>query len=100
MYILANLLAKALRSGPGIVDIPKLTKIYDTIRQPFGNFSAAASVRLGRYLGLHAPGFENVKDGDDVAEQHIKELGKLLEACWDWTYQSAKPDLEKALNSL
>lgn len=80
--------------------VPKVTKIYDTIRQPFGNFAAAGSVSAGRYMDLQAAGFENVTDGDEVAAEHIEELGKLLQNSWAWTYQSPKPDLERALNSL
>ncbi|PPQ92525.1 hypothetical protein CVT25_010358 [Psilocybe cyanescens] len=95
VYILANVLSKGVRSGN--FDIPKLIKIYDTIRQPFAVFAADASVRLGRLLDLHSPGFEDIKDGDEVTPESIEKLAKSIQDVWEWTWQSAKPDLEKAL---
>lgn len=92
---MANILAKGV--GSGDFDIPKLTKIYDTVRQPFAVFAADASVRLGYLLDLHSPGFENIKDGDEVAPESVETLAKSIQDVWAWTWQSAKPDLERAV---
>ncbi|KAH9474777.1 Salicylate hydroxylase [Psilocybe cubensis] len=95
VYVLANVLAKGITSGN--FDIPRLTKIYDTVRQPFAVFAADASVRLGYLLDLHSPGFENIKDGDEVSQESVDTLAKAIQDVWAWTWQSAKPDMERAL---
>ncbi|KAF8903941.1 hypothetical protein CPB84DRAFT_713432 [Gymnopilus junonius] len=69
-YILSNIIAKALEKDS--VNIPDLTKIYDTIRQPFGNFAVEASRNQGRLYELLAPGFEDVKEGECVSAERLR----------------------------
>ncbi|KAF9553097.1 FAD/NAD(P)-binding domain-containing protein [Agrocybe pediades] len=97
-WILANLFAKASRMGN--IDVPKITEIYDLVRQPFGNFAAAASNRQGHFYELNCPGFEDVKDGEALPQHKLDELASFIEDGWSWTWGSANDDLEKALNML
>ncbi|KAF9561145.1 FAD/NAD(P)-binding domain-containing protein [Agrocybe pediades] len=99
VYILSHILAKGLRSGK-LADISKAAKVYDEIRQPFGNFAAAATNKLGHLLDLDAPGFETIKDGEEVPKDAITQLGDSIQDLWSWTWKSAKPDLERALAML
>jgi len=99
VYILSQVLAKGLKNG-NVADIPKIARVYDAIRQPFGNFAAAATNKLGHLLDLDAPGFENIKDGEVGHADKVKELGESIQGLWAWTWKSAKPDLERALAML
>ncbi|KDR80370.1 hypothetical protein GALMADRAFT_136860 [Galerina marginata CBS 339.88] len=97
-YILANILAKAMRQGS--VDIKEIANAYDAVRQPFGNFAAASSRNQGLLYELNASGFEDIKDGEALPADKIAELARRIEKNWEWTYQSANNDLEKALAML
>lgn len=84
----------------GNIDVPRITEIYDMVRQPFGNFAAASSNRQGHFYELNTPGFEDIKDGDDLPPEKMAELQKLIEDGWTWTWQSATPELHRALDML
>ena len=96
-YILSNVMAESIRRG-GSVDISKVGKIYDAIRQPFGNSSVRATRNMGLLYEFSAPGFEDVKPGEVLSEERIAELRESIEKNWQWTHQSASGDLERALS--
>ncbi|KAF8894212.1 salicylate hydroxylase [Gymnopilus junonius] len=95
-YILSNVIAKSVRQE-GLVNIAKIAKIYDTIRQPFGNFAVVASRNQGQLYEFTAPGFEDVKPGEVLPQEKLEELKRAIEKNWWWTYDSARGDLERAL---
>ncbi|KDR80360.1 hypothetical protein GALMADRAFT_92716 [Galerina marginata CBS 339.88] len=97
-YILSNIIVKTARQGH--IDVQKVGKIYDAIRQPFGNFAVTASRNAGLLYELNAPGFEDIKDGEAVSADKLAEIGKFIEKGWEWTYQSANDDLQRALSML
>ncbi|KDR82014.1 hypothetical protein GALMADRAFT_221903 [Galerina marginata CBS 339.88] len=97
-YILSNIIGKAARQGQ--IDIQKLGKIYDATRQPFGNFAVAASRNQGLLYEFNAPGFKDIKEGDTVSDDKLVELGKFIEKGYEWTYQFANDDLQRALSML
>ncbi|PPQ74854.1 hypothetical protein CVT26_005183 [Gymnopilus dilepis] len=96
-YILSNVMAESIRRG-GSVDISKIGKIYDAIRQPFGNSIVRATRNMGLLYEFSAPGFEDVKPGEALSEERITELRESIEKNWQWTHQSASGDLERALS--
>ncbi|KAF8894215.1 hypothetical protein CPB84DRAFT_1783003 [Gymnopilus junonius] len=96
VYILSNVIAKSIRQE-GFVDIQKVAKIYDSIRQPFGNCAVVASRNQGQLYDFIAPGFEDVESGEDLSVDRLAQLGMAIEDNFRWTYQSASGDLERAL---
>ncbi|KAF8955136.1 salicylate hydroxylase [Flammula alnicola] len=98
-YVLANLLAKGLAEGQ--LDILRVTKAYNSVRQPFGNFVVNATRQQGRRYELNISGFEDIKEGDMISPRQLAEVGKLIEKGWEWTWKtSIKNDLERALAKL
>lgn len=98
-YILANLLAKAFTEGH--LDILRVTKAYNSVRQPFANSVVDATRQQGNRYDLNVSGFEDVKEGDTISPHQLTELGKSIEKGWEWTWKtSIKDDLERALAKL
>ncbi|KAF9541152.1 FAD/NAD(P)-binding domain-containing protein [Agrocybe pediades] len=96
-FFLANIIGKALEVQESTVDVPKIARIYNEIRQPFCNSKAAGSLELVRYYQFLNPRFEEYGDGVDLPAEKVSELAKLLTESVAWTVDSVMPDLEKAL---
>ncbi|KAF8804176.1 FAD/NAD(P)-binding domain-containing protein [Phlegmacium glaucopus] len=98
-YILAHLLSKAIRDG---IPISAVTKVYDDIRQPFGNFVQSASRSHGLLYEFNAPGFEDVQELDNsLSSDRLAKLGQLITSEWEYAWlTSAEGDCQKALAML
>ncbi|KJA16008.1 hypothetical protein HYPSUDRAFT_80276 [Hypholoma sublateritium FD-334 SS-4] len=95
-YILAKLLSHPKATK---VLIPKISEVYNSIRQPRGNRVLAASIRTGLLCEFLAPGFEHVREGDaHVPFDKLHEVAELLSKELEWTWkESAEGDVERAL---
>ncbi|PPQ65337.1 hypothetical protein CVT26_000052 [Gymnopilus dilepis] len=82
-YIFSNILAKALQNDAA--NLPELTRTYDAVRRPFGNFAVQASRDHGRLYDLLASGFEDVKEGEIISAEKLAELGKRIDESFAWT---------------
>ncbi|KAH9478749.1 Salicylate hydroxylase [Psilocybe cubensis] len=98
-YFLAMMLAKELTSKEKI-SIEKITRVYNAVRRPFGNFVVEATIRQGLRYEFNAPGYEDIRDGETVSEERLEALGKIIAKGYDWTWQSMKNDLERALSMM
>jgi len=98
-YILAHLLSKALHEG---IPISAVTKVYNDIRQPFGNFVQNASRTHGLLYEFNAPGFEDVQELDDsISSDRLIKLGQLITREWEYAWlTSAQGDCQRALAML
>ncbi|KAF4618173.1 hypothetical protein D9613_011656 [Agrocybe pediades] len=99
-YLLAAVIDKAVKTTNGTVDVSKISKVYNTIRQPYCNAAAANSRALGSQYQFNIPGFEQYGDEEDVPKEKMSELSKLMSQGWEWTGTSVMPDLERALAML
>ena len=80
----------------GNVNLPELTRVYDAVRRPFGNFAVQTSRDHGRLYDLLASGFEDVKEGEIISAEKLAELGKRIDESFAWVHSSARSELEKA----
>ncbi|KAF8152293.1 hypothetical protein B0H34DRAFT_663942, partial [Crassisporium funariophilum] len=99
-YILAHLIAKAVRTN---IPISSITEVYNAIRQPFGNLVQNASRTHGLLYEFNASHFEDVKEEGDVSVRpdRLRELGELITSEWEYAWStSAEGDLQKALAML
>jgi salicylate hydroxylase len=98
-YILAQLLSKAVHEG---IPISSVTKVYNDIRQPFGNFVQNASRTHGLLYEFNAPGFEDVQELDNsLSSERLAELGQLITSEWEYAWlTSAEGDCQRALAML
>ncbi|KAF9483653.1 FAD/NAD(P)-binding domain-containing protein [Pholiota conissans] len=95
-YILAHILTKASQSGP--LNTEKVASLYTTIRQPFGNFAAKASMIQGHHYEFSTPDFNDVGDGDSVSRERLLAVEKRITDGWEWTWNSSiRGDLQRAL---
>ncbi|KAG9225559.1 hypothetical protein CCMSSC00406_0003062 [Pleurotus cornucopiae] len=98
-YILA-----ALVNNPRctIASVPDVLRIYDSIRQPFGNRVQAASRHQGQCYELNGPGFAHILPGDkSVTSEALRILLQDLIKGWNWQWScSAETDKEQALSKL
>ncbi|KAF9553099.1 FAD/NAD(P)-binding domain-containing protein [Agrocybe pediades] len=99
-YLLAVVIDKAVKMTNGRVDVSKISKVYNAIRQPYCNAAAANSRALGSQYQFNVPGFEQYGDGEDVPKEKMAELSKLMSQGWEWTGTSVMPDVERALAML
>ncbi|KJA16000.1 hypothetical protein HYPSUDRAFT_193707 [Hypholoma sublateritium FD-334 SS-4] len=98
-YILAKLLTHP-KSTKAL--IPKISEVYNSVRQPRGNSVLAASIRTGRLYEFLAPGFEHVQEGDtNIPFENLHEIAELVSKELEWTWkESAEADVAKALEML
>lgn len=98
-YILAALVNN-LRCT--IASVPDVLRIYDSIRQPFGNRVQAASRHQGQCYELNGPGFAHILPGDkSVTPETLRTLLQDLIKGWNWQWScSAETDKEQALSKL
>ncbi|KAF9568279.1 FAD/NAD(P)-binding domain-containing protein [Agrocybe pediades] len=99
-YVLAALIDKAAKATNGKVDVSRISKAYNAIRQPYCNAAASNCRALGSLYQLTIPGFEQYCDGEDIPEEKIAELSKLMSQGWEWTETSVMLELERALAML
>ena len=93
-YILAKILThpKATKAL-----IPKISEVYNSVRQPRGNSVLAASIRTGRLYEFLAPGFEDIQEGANVPLDKLHEIAELVSKELEWTWkESAEADVAKA----
>ncbi|KAF9478843.1 salicylate hydroxylase [Pholiota conissans] len=96
-YILAHILAKA--STQGIFSPEKIGAIYSTIRQPFSNAVAKASLEQGRYYEFSTAEFEDVAEGDAVSQERLRGLAKEIHDRMEWMWNSSiSGDVQSALS--
>lgn len=59
--------------------IPRISEVYNSVRQPRGNRVLAASIRTGHLYEFLAPGFEHVGEGDaHVPFNELHEVAELV----------------------
>ncbi|KAJ3501077.1 hypothetical protein NLJ89_g9502 [Agrocybe chaxingu] len=98
-FILANLISKSVRSPDP--NPTRVLQVYDTVRQPFGNFVARASKHQGNLDDFAVPGYEDLKEGQELPPEMLKKHGEALDKGWEWTWNtSLMGDLEKVLAML
>ncbi|KAF9051513.1 hypothetical protein BJ165DRAFT_1340332, partial [Panaeolus papilionaceus] len=76
-FILATLLAESNKRGE--IDVARIAKVYDHIRQPFANSVLTASKNQGLFYEFMTPDFQDVKEGDLVAKERLEELGVRIQ---------------------
>jgi len=98
-YILAHLLSKAVHEG---IPISAVIKVYNDVRQPFGNFVQDASRTHGLLYEFNAPGFEDVQELDSsLSSDRLTKLGQLITSEWEYAWSTtAEGDCQKALAML
>ncbi|TFK36172.1 salicylate hydroxylase [Crucibulum laeve] len=74
-YVLAALIANNHKGREGI---PRLLEVYNSVRQPIGNYVLEISRIQGMHCQFNAPGFEDVREGDEVELMKLKSLIKTL----------------------
>ncbi|KIM41411.1 hypothetical protein M413DRAFT_18946 [Hebeloma cylindrosporum] len=102
-YILSSLIcANASSSSHTKVPIPRISEIYNTIRQPLGNRVLAGSRTAGLLCQLVAPGLEDVVEGDrDVPREKLLEVFGMVGREWAWTWEeNVEDDRRRALDML
>ncbi|KXN83799.1 Salicylate hydroxylase [Leucoagaricus sp. SymC.cos] len=100
-YILASLLTQTSESHPlPMQRISHLVDVYNTVRVPLATSFAKASINQGRYYGLEAPGFEHIKEGDDVPRDKLTALLRLADDNWSWTTSNPESDKKRAMELL
>lgn len=98
-FILATLLAESNKRGG--IDVARIAKVYNHIRQPFANSVLTASKNQGLFYEFMTPDFQDVKEGDLVAKERLEELGVRIQEKWRWlTESSSLPDKDRALSLL
>ncbi|KAF9007510.1 hypothetical protein BDQ17DRAFT_1539879 [Cyathus striatus] len=98
-YIFSTLISTALREGKPLSEV---TRIYNAIRVPVGNFVMAASITQGALTDFDVPGINNeFQDGDDsISVSQLQATGEAIKKGWEFVVTSIEPDRKKALEML
>ncbi|KDR79470.1 hypothetical protein GALMADRAFT_1241914 [Galerina marginata CBS 339.88] len=98
-YILACLISDKLCTREVI---PRVSEIYNTICCPAANLVAEKSRKSGRLCQLHAPGLEDVREGDsDVPLEKLEGVYQQFSSELEWVWkESAEVDRARALAML
>lgn len=98
-YVFANLLDRLLRQGSR--DIQRISNAYTAIRRPIARSFVDASREQGIRLEFNAPEFDDIKEGDAIAPERLRDLGKSLEKGFELPRKcSVRDDLQRALDML
>ncbi|TFK35840.1 salicylate hydroxylase [Crucibulum laeve] len=94
-YILATIISETAASK---LPITGISEIYNTVRQPVGNFVQDASRKEGLLYQFNAPGFEDIQEGDSsVPLSRLLEMAEAASKGWEWVWStSPEPDRLKA----
>ncbi|KAG7442159.1 FAD/NAD(P)-binding domain-containing protein [Guyanagaster necrorhizus] len=95
-YVLGYLLSK---SAATLESIPKVLAAYSKIRQPYGNHILTSAKTEGLLYEFNAPGFEDIRDGDDrLKPRQMEDMMEKVKEGWAWSWSTLDLDQEaKAL---
>ncbi|KAF9449148.1 4-aminobenzoate hydroxylase [Macrolepiota fuliginosa MF-IS2] len=100
-YIFATLLthpSSPRRFSPQ--HISHLAHIYNTVRVPRAIAMSKASIKQGYLYILGTPGFEGVREGEDVPKDMLVKIFREVEGNWSWTTSDPEEDRRKAVELL
>ena len=82
------------------IDVARMTEIYSMVRQPMGNFVLTASRRSGFRFELNSPGFEDIKENENVPMSRLLKLADEIIRGWKWTWTTAIQEDQKRARAL
>ena len=90
---------KAVHEG---IPISAVTKVYNDVRQSFGNFVQNGSRAHGLCYEFNAPGFEDVQELDNsLSSDRLSKLGQQIASELEYAWMtSAEGDCQRALGML
>jgi salicylate hydroxylase len=77
-----------------------MTEAYSTVRQPMGNFVLNSSRKLGFRYELNSPGFEDVKENENVPMARLDRLADEIARGWKWSWTTAIQEDQKRAKAL
>ncbi|TFK32363.1 hypothetical protein BDQ12DRAFT_692561, partial [Crucibulum laeve] len=70
----AKWLQRISNNNKGREGIPRLLEVYNSVRQSIGNYVLEIFQIQGMHCQFNAPGFEDVREGDEVELMKLKSL--------------------------
>lgn len=96
-YILATLITIGVQDG---VDVSRMIEVYNTIRQPMGNFVLNNSRRQGFRFELNAAGFEDIQENEPVQMNRMVGLAEEIIRGWRWVWTTSVLEDQKRAMAL
>lgn len=97
-YVLASILASGTKEG---IDLARMIEVYNTVRQPMGNYVLNSSRRQGFYYEFSSPGMEDVQEHDSIPTARLAKHVEDIMRGFNWVWKtSMDDDMRRAMGLL